>query len=264
LSAADEIGLGYELRAIIRRARELGLEPVADRGAVTFVAPTDRRGWLFTVKPQWEDGGSFGIWKSPEAFSRLVPGSTLERAQSVLGSSEEWGTFAREDTDAIIEAVASLVPDEWRPPTFEESRERLEAAGVDLAAMPLGVLRVVEQRAADDPVIALKFAGAALREDGVTLKGQNSKGTPWYYQIRHRRFPQVVAYVNVHPGFVVVDYRLSISNATCDEAEARNGLYGVRLAVREDATFDCGIRLLRDALKQDPAGDQVEATDATA
>lgn len=109
LAIADEVGVGNELRRIIDVARELGLYPRPERYSVMVSPPADKRVMLFTVWPQWDEGGSFRIWKSPKAFARWVPGATIEAAQAALGESEDAGVLLAYDTEALLKAVRNLV-----------------------------------------------------------------------------------------------------------------------------------------------------------
>ncbi len=65
LAIADEVGVGTAFRRIISVCREAGLHPRPDRLSVMFAPPSHRRMFLFTVWPQWENGGSFRVWKFP-------------------------------------------------------------------------------------------------------------------------------------------------------------------------------------------------------
>ena len=250
LAAADEVGVGMEMRQVIGVAREVGFEPRPDRRSVTFITPLGRGSYLFTLTPKWdEEVGAFRLWKSPQAFAHWIPGLSVETAQAVLGASEEEGTLPREDVGALCEAIRGLVPTSWAPPSFTEYHDQLSEAGLgSLERIPTDVLRLIERRTGSDPLLALRFAAAALAEDGVALRGQRSKNTPWYFQVRHPKFPQVVAYVHTPPGELFVDYRLPQTHDTYGMAVVRNNFYGIRLAIADEASFAVGRQLLRDAL----------------
>ena len=128
------------------------------------------------------------IWKSPSAFARWLPGVTLDAAQAALGASEDPGVLLRHDTDAFLAALRRLVPSR-DDDAFEERKAALLALdipGVD--RVPDGVLRLIDHRAGGGPEVALRFAAGALACDGVTLRPQQSKCDPWYFQVRHPRF----------------------------------------------------------------------------
>lgn len=248
LGAADEIGVGSDLRRVIATSRKLGLAVLPNKEGVSFASPGRHRS-LFALTPSWKDEGSFAITKWPSAFSEEIRGLTLEEAQAALGTSEEEGVVMPEDLDAVLDAIASLVPVSWAPPAFAEggvSPGDLE--GID--RIPTDVLKFIEGRAGSDPAIALRFGVAATELDGVFLRAQKSINVPWYYQVRHPKFRQVVAYVNPHPGFVVIDYRLPSSHEKYGLATPRKNFYGIRLPVRGDTEMPTALQLLKDALAQ--------------
>ena len=159
-----EVGVGVELRRIIEVSREIGLYPRPDRYSVMVSPPADRRIYLFTVWPQWDEGGSFRIWKSPSALARWVPGVTLQAAQAALGASEDPGVLLAGQTEVFLAAVRDLVPDDWLTGTFDERRSQLLNLEIDgLEQVPDGVLKVIDNRAGGSPDIALKFAAVARR-----------------------------------------------------------------------------------------------------
>lgn len=249
LAIADEVGVGNELRRIIGVARELGLYPRPDRYSVMVSPPADRRVYLFTVWPQWDEGGSFKLWKSPSAFAKWLPGVTLEAAQGALGSSEDPDVLLAHDTEALLEAVRRLVPAGALNQTKDERRASLLRLGIENAdRIPDDVLRVIDLRASGAPELALRFGSGALALDRVILRAQQSKGDPWYFQVRHPRFSQVVAYVHPRPGDVRIEYRLPGNRDTYGVGVARDNPYGIVLTVREPAGLEVALKLLGDAL----------------
>ncbi len=249
LTIADEVGVGKELRRIIQVTRELGLFPRPDRYSVMVSPPADKRMYLFTVWLQWEESGSFRIWKSPTAFAKWIPGVMLEGAQAALGSSEEAGVLLARDTEPLLDAIRSLVPADWAPPSFEERRAELMNLGIESAdQLPGQILRLIDHRAAPSPEIALRFAAGTLGLDGAVLRPQQSKGDPWYFQVRHPKFSQVVAYAHPRPGEIRIEYRLNATHDTYGVATARDNFYGIVLVASDDASVAVAIRLLGDAL----------------
>jgi hypothetical protein len=121
-----------------------------------------------------------------------------------------------------------------------------EVRGADL---PEFVLSLMERRASEwtRPLVAA-IANGAMTLPGVELRAQKSKNEPWYFQIRHPRFKQVVAYVNVKPDEIMIDYRLDGSHDTYGRAEARDGFYGIKLRVSQESDLSIAERLLADAL----------------
>ncbi len=251
LGSADEVGVGAQLRRIIEVAREIGLYPRPDRLSVMVSPPADKRVYLFTVWPQWNEGGSFRIWKSPAAFAKWIPGVTPQVARAVLGASEDPGVLLPQDVDAFMAAVRGLVPRGWSDGSFDERRAALLATGIEgLDRIPNAVLRLIDSRAGGSPEVALRFATAALGLDGAVLRPQQSKDEPWYFQVRHPRFTQVVAYAHPRPGEVRVEYRLPGSHDTYGLATARDSFYGIVLTAKDDDGLATAVRLLRDALSQ--------------
>ncbi len=251
LAIADETGVGEELRRVIAASRELGLWPRPDRYSVMVAPPADHRFYLFTLWPQWDEGGSFKIWKSSEAFARWLPGVTLEAARSEMGASEEAGVLLREDTDAFLAALRRLVPSQ-DDDAFEERKAALLASGITgVEGVPGSVLRLIDHRAGGSPEIALRFAAAVLVCDGVALRPQQSKWDPWYFQVRHPKFRQVVAYAHPKPGEIRVEFRLSATHDTYGVATARDNFYGIVLTATDEASLATALRLLEDALARD-------------
>ncbi len=249
LAIADEAGVGPELRRIISVCRDLGLYPRPDRYSVMISPPSDRRMYLLTVWPQSDEEGSFRIWKSPAAFAKWVPGVSVEAAQSALGASEEPGVLSRRDTEALLTALRGLIPAEWAMPSFDERRAELLALGIpNLDRAPGAVLRLIDRRAAPSPEVALQFAGAALGMEGVTLRPQQSRNDPSYFQVRHPKLSQVVAYATPGPGDVRIEFRLPESSDAYGRGVPRDNTYGIVLTATDAGDIEIAIRLLNDAL----------------
>jgi hypothetical protein len=249
LAMADEVGVGDEIRRIVGVSREIGLYPRPDRRSVMVSPPRDKSRVLFSVQPQWDDGGSFKLWKSADRFTELVPGVSLEQAQAALGASGDEGILLAPDVDAFLAVVRSLVPPEWAAPSFDERRAELLQLGIEnLELVPGTVLRVIDRRAKGRPEVALRFAAAAVGIDGVVLRGQESIHEPWYFQVRHHRISSVVAYAHPFPGELRIDYRLPNTHATHGRATAKKGDYGISLIVSDDQGLTTALQLLRDAI----------------
>lgn len=251
LAIADEIGIGQHLRRVVAVAEELGLVPRPDRYSVMVSPPSDRRVMLFTVWPQWDDGGSFRIWKSPAAFARYMPGVSLEAARAALGSSDGPGLLPATDVEAFLAAVRRLLDDatsargDATTPEVPAEEDEGTAPG---SRIPAEVEQVIDLRAAPTPGLARRFAELVLAEDHVFLRAQRSKGDPWYFQVRHPRCGQVIAYVNPRPDHLRIEYRLLGTSDTYGEATSRGSYYGIVLVVRDDLGLVTAMNLLRDAL----------------
>ena len=211
--------------------------------------PADRRVYLFTVKPQWDEGGSFKIWKSPSAFAQWIPGVSLEAAQAALGASEEQGVLPAHDTEALLDAVRQLVPAEVLSQAIEESRDALADLGVaGIERIPNDVLRVIDLRAGGTPDLALRFAAGALALDGVFLRAHQGKDDPRYFYVRHPQLPSVAAYVTPRPGDIRIEYRLPGTHETYGVGIARKHALGIVLNLKDEAGLEVALRLLQDAL----------------
>lgn len=248
LGIGDQAGVGEFLRQIVAVSRELGLWPRPDRLSVMVAPPADRRVYLFTVWPQEDEGGSFRIWKSPAAFAKWLPGVTPDQARETLGASEEAGVLLASDVQTFIAALRGLVT----PPgedAFEVRRAAYLAMDIPrIDEVPGTVVRLIDHRAAGSPDIALEFAGSALNCEGVTLRPQDSKTEPSYFQVRHHRFGQVVAYAHPRPGEIRVEFRLPRTHETYGVATARDNFYGIVFTATNDAGLKTAMRLLKDAL----------------
>jgi hypothetical protein len=213
--------------------------------------PGDKRVYLFTVWPQTAEGGSFRIWKSPANFAHWVPGVTLEAAQAALGESDRPGVLLAADTEAFLGTVRRMLPSHWATGSFDGRQEAMLGLGIaGLDQVPIDVLRTIDHRAGGEPEASLRFAAASIGLDGVYLRPQQSKGEPWYFQVRHPRFRQVVAYAHPRPGEMRIEFRLPESNDTYGVAVARSGPYGIVLTAHDEDALDVAIRLLGDALAQ--------------
>lgn len=96
--------------------------------------------------------------------------------------------------------------------------------------------------------VALRFAAGALRLEGAVLRPQQSKGNPWYFQVRDPKFSQVVAYAHPRPGEIRIEYRLSSTHDAYGVATGRDNFYGIELVARDENTLEIARPLLNDAL----------------
>lgn len=249
LSIATAVGVAGELRRIIATSRELGLHPRADKYCVMVTPPSDRRVMLFTVWPQGDDGGSFRIWTSPEAFAHSFNGIGLEQARVVLGGSDAAGTLRASDVAPFLDAIAGLVGAKAPSTPTDVAQERPGVAGT----VPEAVEEVIDHRAGPwiSP-LARQFAEDAAARDGVILRPNSSKnGQPWYFQVRHPRFRQVVAYAHPRQDELRIDYRLPSESDTYGVAKSQDNFYGVSLRVKEPGDLAIASQLLTDALARD-------------
>ncbi len=118
-------------------------------------------------------------------------------------------------------------------------------------SIPEALSRLVEMRAS--PGIAsltYRFAQEAIAREGVELRVQQSKGDPYYFQVRHPRFGQVVAYVHPRPAELHIEFRLPSETFAPEPATHREHLYGIVLKVRQLSDLELATRLLGEALDQ--------------
>jgi hypothetical protein len=253
---ADSAGVGDELRSIVSVSRRLGLHPRADKYSVMITPASDHRVMLYTVWPQADDGGSFRIWKSPSAFARHVPGVTLNAAQAALGVSEGAGVMNRGEVGSFLNGLKTIVGGEVgsplegsTPPTSDGSVTGSVESHEDDVTLPEDVWRVIERHASlwIQP-LAREFAKRALGHEGVILRAQQTKGDPSYFQVRHPRFSQVVAYVHPRQSDLFVQYRLPAEHETYGLAESRDNFYGITMNVMQPSDVAAANQLLVDAL----------------
>jgi hypothetical protein len=117
--------------------------------------------------------------------------------------------------------------------------------------VPASVLRLIDHRAGDRPDPAFRFAGAALGFEGVVLRPQQSKYDPWYFQVRHPKFSQVVVYASPKPGEIRLEYRLPGTSETYGRAVGRDGMHGIVLTAQDDEDLRVAKLLLADSLNKD-------------
>lgn len=118
-----------------------------------------------------------------------------------------------------------------------------------LARLPGPITDVINLRAsAWIRPLAQRFALEASELARVELRIQQSKGDPWYFQVRHARLPHVIAYVNPRPTELHIEYRLRSEHDTYGVAQRSDGAYGIVMKVRQSADLSVAIRLLREAL----------------
>ena len=249
LTVADGVGVGEELRRIVVVCRDLGLHPRPYRHSVMVSPPDDRRSYLFTVWPQAKDGGSFRIWSSPAAFARFFTGVSLTDAQAELGATEGPDVLPAADVDRLLASVRRLVGVP-RPGAGLEEVTEPHGDDADAPVVPAEVEWLMEMRSSPTTApLVRRLAEEALGMDGVRLRAQSGKGEPSYFQIRHPRFSQVVAYVRPRYDDVYIEYRLPSDWETYGVAKRReNNFYGITFKVEEDRDVDDALRLLRDAL----------------
>jgi hypothetical protein len=99
--------------------------------------------------------------------------------------------------------------------------------------------------------LAERFGIEAINIEGVELRAQQSKVDPYYFQVRHIDFGQVVAYVHPRQAELHIEYRLTSDHETYGAAQRRDNSYGVVMKVRQSADLPIAIRLLRDALARE-------------
>lgn len=247
LLLADGAGVGEQMRRIIEVARELGLHPRPDRYSVLLAPPADRRVMLVAVWPQSDFGGSFRIIKSPSAFARYIPGVHPDAARAALGASEEAGVLHGSDTEHLLAAIRTLIPEPLEPPAGVP--EEPEAPG----RVPDSVRALIRLRAAPSGIeLAEAFAEAAARIPGTHLRVQRSKaGEPWYFRIRHDRSSSAIAYIHPRPHELYVEYRLPRSHPTYDFATSRDGPYGIVAQPRSRDDLPVVMRLLNDTIARE-------------
>lgn len=98
--------------------------------------------------------------------------------------------------------------------------------------------------------LAIQLAKGALTFSGTELRGQKSKHDPTYFQVRHPRFSQVVAYVSLRDAELIIEYRLPQGHPSEVEVERRSNFYGIRYRVRRPEDLSAALTLLDETLSQ--------------
>jgi hypothetical protein len=98
--------------------------------------------------------------------------------------------------------------------------------------------------------LAELLAREAMMIDGIELRLQESK-SPWYFQVRHRLFPHVVAYVNPLRSAIHIDYRLPQDHDTPLRVDRRSHVYGIAKYVQRSEDLPDALSLLRDAISRE-------------
>jgi hypothetical protein len=130
-------------------------------------------------------------------------------------------------------------------PRYESNDHRVSPPSPDL---PEGVVQTLAHYPPFTRHLAIQLAERARRFDGVSIREQKSKNTPWYYQLRHPRYRQVVAYVNLGDDLLRIDYRLPNDHQTDLDVIRRENFYGIRFVVHSVDQLDSAERLLRETL----------------
>lgn len=122
-------------------------------------------------------------------------------------------------------------------------------SSVDEPPVPAAISDFIRGRASG-PLedVALEFARRLSSRGGLELRTQNSRNEPWYFQVRTPQFRQVLAYVNVSPTQIRVDYRLPKDHDTYGKAIARDNFYGIALRLQDMNELDLAMELIEDAL----------------
>lgn len=204
----------------------------------------------------WNDGAA----SKRGALSRY--NQYLINKQAIESDRWDEGTIA-----ARTEWMAKRILEIWPKPsrTTEQSAgvpdlastqpEKPFAVEVDeddgYAAVPEDVRRLIAKRGSPKTqLLARQFAMDAIRREGVELRAQKSINSPWYFQVRHPRFNQVVAYAHPRPDDLRIEYRLPSTSETYGVAQARDNFYGIVLKLTSPAELDISGRLLDDALSR--------------
>lgn len=196
-----------------------------------------------------------GAWGGAAALDELLGSHLLPTGGDSSLMRDDFDTFLgwREQRLAQeIETVTGVpvqrgLPEPGTGATVDPAGD-MTAAEAGLA-LPPAVIALIDMRAsAWVKPLAERFASNALALDGVELRAQQSKSDPWYFQVRHPRFGQVVAYVHPRQTELHIEYRLPSAHETYAVAQRRDSSYGIVMKVRQSADLPVAIHLLRDAL----------------
>ena len=157
-----------------------------------------------------------------------------------------WRNSATEERPAAAGAGAASAP-----APGDVSLSSADGRGPSSAlGIPDDVVRLIEKRASTSIAeIAMRFAEGAVSLNQIRLQPQKSKyDPPWYFQVRHPKFSQVVAYVHPRPAELHIEYRLPASHPTYGLAVARDHFYGIVLKIQDASGLSVALQLLDDAL----------------
>ena len=199
-------------------------------------------------------------------------GALAELLASHMLPSDPTGPLLKNDFDAFLTWREARLAGEIEVVTGNQPRTSSDGADVggvgqatDLsqigtksadgedAGLPADVEALIAHRSSDwiGP-LTRAFALRALAQAGVFFRVQQSKGDPWYFQIRHPQFSQVVAYVHPRPTELHIEYRLPKDYPVTGPALTRDNAYGVVLKVRQGADLPLAVAILADALEPGP------------
>jgi hypothetical protein len=196
-------------------------------------------------------------WGSPTAVDELLNSHLLPSAESSPLLRDEFDVFLSWRESRLVREIESVTG-------FVVGSSAVSSGGTDsqsasnsatpeeLGSLSPAITDLIEARASGwIRPLAGKFAVEASAIEGVELRVQQSKGDPWYFQVRHSRFPHVVAYVHPRQTELHIDYRLASDHDLYGLGQQQSGAYGIGLKVRQSADLGVAIRLLSDALMQD-------------
>jgi hypothetical protein len=126
-----------------------------------------------------------------------------------------------------------------------------DTAALDSRGVPNEIVEFIRFRSSG-PVgaMALEFARRLAALGELELRMQQSKNEPGYFQVRSPRFPQVLAYVNVAPNLLRIDYRLPQDHEADERVVRRDNFYGISLRTADPEDLDLAMRLIDDALQR--------------
>lgn len=161
-----------------------------------------------------------------------------------------WGVVAESESRDAFLGVFDWVLTETRGYAVSTADTVAEMrGGVGETGVPEDIVRFIRGRSSGVVgITALELAGRLVTYGGLELRMQKSKAEPWYFQVRSPKFRQVLAYVNVAPNVIKIDYRLPREHATAAPVIRRDNFYGISLKISDQDGLPAVMNLIEDAL----------------
>jgi hypothetical protein len=190
-------------------------------------------------------------WGGDTALRELLESHSLPWGADSPLIGDDFDAFLRWREARLSEDVAEVTGYDLSAAGLDGDVGHPEGEPPGAGDLPIGVRALIAHRAsAWTRPLAEEVARRALALDGVELRVQESKGDPWYFQVRHRRLPYVVAYVHPRPSSVNIEYRLSPDDDAEGLGERRQGPYAVAFKVRHSSDVPSGLALLKRTLSR--------------
>ena len=131
------------------------------------------------------------------------------------------------------------------------SRFSSRAGRAGARPIPFNVLAFIRGRATGQfEAVATELAERLMAVEELELRPQNSKGEPWYFQVRSPRFRQVLAYVNVSPQAYASTIACRKDHDTVRSCPRSRQLLRHLVSAHRHHQLDFAMKLVMDAIAQ--------------